>query len=246
VSNPPLARPQLADRRGRARQMAQGTWRPWANPAQVRDHVRKLLETSTYQGIGKAANVGQMTVWEVANDARPVIKAETAKALLAVTPDGIQPQRVDANGSMWRLRSLMAMGHTSGRITKALGTSSNTIEPLIRGDRATVSASLRDDITRLFGAWWDKRPPRRTPAEKTAACKALQRAAVNNWPCPAALDEDELDRPGYTPTERWRYAHSTGIADNDPLGKKHHQKNPGPERSGSHADRPAETERKAG
>jgi hypothetical protein len=44
---------------------------------------------------------------------------------------------------------------------------------------------------------------------------------VHNWPCPAALDEDELDRPGYTPTERWRYAHGSGIADDDPLGKKH-------------------------
>jgi hypothetical protein len=57
-------------------------------------------------------------------------------------------------------------------------------------------------------------------------CKALQRAAVRNWPCPAALDEDQLDRPGYTPTERWSYAHGTGIADNDPLGEKH-QTTPG-------------------
>jgi len=48
---------------------------------------------------------------------------------------------------------------------------------------------------------------------------------VNNWPCPAALDQDELDRPGYTPTARWRYAHGNGIADNDPFSKTH-QKNP--------------------
>src|SRR5439155_22183652 len=107
------------------------------------------------------------------------------------------------------------------RITTALGSASHIIAPLIRGDRATITMPLRDDITRLFGAWWDKQPPRRTPEEKTAACKALQRAAVRNWPCPAALEEDELDQPGYQPTARWRYAHGTSIAADDPLGKNH-------------------------
>jgi hypothetical protein len=215
-----MAPPQLAYNRNRARQIAQGSWQPWANPAQVRDHVHQLLETGTFQAIGDAANVGRMTVWEIASGVRPVIKAATAEALLAVTPSDVQPQRVDANGSMWRLRSLMAMGHTTGRITRALGTSTDIIEPLIRGERATVTAPLRDDINRLFDAWWDKRPPRRTGAEKAAACKALQRAAVRNWPCPVALDEDELDLPGYRPAARWRYAQGSGIAGDDPLGRK--------------------------
>ena len=202
-----------------AHRTAHSIWRPWADPAHAREHVRKLLKTGTYQAIAEAANVGQMTVWEIANGARPVIKAQTAQALLEVTPDGIQPRRVDAGGSMWRLRSLLAMGHTTGRIAEALGASSGIIERLIRGERATVTAALRDDITRLFGAWWDKRPSRRTPAERAAACKASQRAAVHNWPCPAAMDEDELDRPGYTPTVQWRYARGSGIAGDDPLGK---------------------------
>ena len=101
----------------------------------------------------------------------------------------------------------------------ALGSASHIIGPLIRGNRATITTVLRDDITQLFEAWWDKRPPQRTPRQKAAACKALQRAAVHNWPCPAALDEDELDQPGYTPTARWRYALGTGIATDDPLGK---------------------------
>jgi hypothetical protein len=100
-----------------------------------------------------------------------------------------------------------------------LGSASHIIAPLIRGDRATITTPLREDITRLFDAWWDKQPPRRTPGEKTAVRKTLQRAAVHNWPCPAALDEDDLDQPGYQPTARWRYAHGTGIAADDPLGK---------------------------
>jgi len=238
-----MAHLQLAYDRNRARQIAHGTWHPWANPAQVREHVTKLLETSTFQAIGKAAHVGQMTVWEIAHGARPVIKAGTARALLAVTPADLQPQRADANGSVWRLRSLLAMGHTTGRLTRALGAPSHVIEPLIRGERATIASALRADINRLFDAWWDKQPPRQTPPQKTAACKALQRAAVHNWPCPAALDEDELDLPGYKPAGRWRYAHGTGIAIEDPLGKR---RQAAPGNATRQADRRAETEREAG
>jgi hypothetical protein len=227
-----MAHPHPAGNRGQARQIAQGTRQPWTDPAPVRDHVRTLLQTATFQAVADAASVGQMTVWEIARGTRPAMKTGTAHALLALQPADISPPRVDANGAVWRLRSLVAMGHTARRITTALGSASHIIEPLIRGDRATVTAPLRDDITALFDAWWDKRPPRRTPGEKAAACKALQRAAVHNWPCPAALDEDELDTPGYKPTARWRYARGIGIAVEDPLGKDRHRvSGPGPVRA---------------
>jgi hypothetical protein len=131
-----------------------------------------------------------------------------------------QPQRADANGSMWRLRSLIAMGHTTGRIAAALGTTTSTIGPLVTGNRGTVPVPLRDDITALFDAWWDKHPPQATPADKAAAVRALGDAAVRNWPCPAALNEDELDTPGYQPADRWRYSKGTGPAAEDPLGKQ--------------------------
>jgi hypothetical protein len=141
------------------------------------------------------------------------------------SPEGVaaRPQRADANGSMWRLRSLIAMGHTPQRIAAALGTTTSTINPLITGQRHTVQEPLREDITRLFDAWWDKHPPQATPAEKAAAVRALGDAAVRNWPCPAALNEDELDTPGYHPTDRWRYSKGTGPAAEDPLGKQRDQ-----------------------
>ncbi len=236
-----MVNPQLACKQNRARQIAPGTWPPWADPAHVRDHVHRLLQTATFQAVGDAARVGEKTVWEIAHGTRPVIKAGTAQALLAVQPGDLRPPRVDANGAMWRLRSLVAMGHTTRRITTALGSSSHIIEPLIRGERATVATALRDDIDRLFDAWWDKRPSRCTPAEKSAACRALQRAAVHNWPCPAALDEDELDAPGYKPAGRWRYARGTGIAAEDPLGKRGQEPAPGPVRAVAEPARPPRT-----
>jgi len=189
-----------------------------ADPAPVRAHVTRLLQGGTFQAVADAAHVGQMTVWEVARAVRPAIRQQTAAALLAVRPADLRPRRTAASGAMWRLRSLVAMGHATGRIATALGASPHIIAALIRGERATITTALHHDITRLYDAWWDKQPPRRTPQEKTAACKALQRAALRNWPCPAALDEDELDLPGYQPAARWRYATGTGIAADDPLG----------------------------
>lgn len=236
-----MPHPQTADTRIKARHGIPGVSQPWADPAQVQEHVRRLVQSATFQAVAQAARLGQMTVWEVANGTRPAIKTETAEALLAITPSDVRPPRADANGSIWRLRSLVAMGHTASRLAAALGVSRAIIERLIRGERVTVTTTLRDDINRIFDAWWDKRPPRRTPGEKTAACKALQRAAVNNWPCPAALDEDELDLPGYKPAARWRYALGTGVADDDPLSK-----NPQPQYRGARTQQTPRTAREAG
>ena len=234
-----MTHPALGRSRDRGQPITPGTGQPWADLAQVRKHVARLLEAGTFQAVADAAQVGQMTVWEIAHAARPAIRRQTARALLAVQPAGLQPRRVDATGAMWRLRSLVAMGHATGRLSTALGVSGHVIAPLIRGDRATITTVLREDITRLFDAWWDKQPPRRTPQDKTAACKARQRAAVHNWPCPAALGEDDLDQPGYRPSARWRYACGTGIAADDPLGK-HRQETTRPGTAASRrADRPA-------
>lgn len=217
-----MAHPQIADNPGRARPTAHGTWQPADGPADVHGHIQRLPQTPTFQAIGEAVQPAQLTV----------------------APAPGQLRRADANGSIWRLRSLVAMGHTTGRIARALATPAHIIEPLIRGDRATITTG-RADINRLYDAWWDKRPPRRTRAEKAAACKALQRAAVNNWPCPAAMDDDELDLPGYQPYARWRYATGTGTATDNPLGKDSNDKPDRRCRSGR-TSKPAASRRQAG
>src|SRR5215472_2664486 len=131
------------------------------------------------------------------------------------------------------------MGHTTQRIAAALGTTRSMIGPLVTGQRVTVAVPLRDDITRLFDAWWDKHPPQATPADKAAAVRAMGDAAVRNWPCPAGLNEDQLDTPGYQPADRWRYSKGTGPAAEDPLGKQRDQatpqRHPGP--AAAQADR---------
>ena len=120
--------------------------------------------------------------------------------------------RLDAGGARLRLRALHVMGHGSARISRALGVREETIQRLVRGDARTISPPLRDAIADLYDAWWDKRAPERTRAERAAAARARRRAIAGNWCAGAALDDDQLDVPGYRPRTGYRPATGTGIA----------------------------------
>jgi hypothetical protein len=128
--------------------------------------------------------------------------------------------RVDAGGSRLRLRALHVMGHGSARIARTLGVRESAIQQLVRGDAATVSPRLRDAITNLYEAWWDKRAPERTPAQRGAATVARRRAIAGNWCAGAGLDDDLLDTPGYRPSQGWKPATGTGVAsDTRPISR---------------------------
>jgi hypothetical protein len=147
---------------------------------------------------------------------RPRIVSSTA-VVVPMTNAARRYGRVDAGGTRLRLRALHVMGHGSARISRALGVREETIQRLVRGDTADVSPSLRDTITDLYDAWWDKRAPERTRAERAAAARARRRAAAGNWCAGAALDDAKLDTPGYRPQSRYRPATGTGVAaDFDP------------------------------
>jgi hypothetical protein len=124
--------------------------------------------------------------------------------------------RTDATGTMWRLRSLVAMGHDCARIARALGVPPGLVRRIVRGQARTVTRGLRAASCQLWDAWWDKTPPRRTPAERRAAARALRQATRHDWPAAAGLDEDLLDEPGYRPWCRYRPATGTGTAPDFP------------------------------
>ena len=119
---------------------------------------------------------------------------------------------LDAGGTTWRLRSLIAMGHDSTRIARAMNVRPHTIQKLARGEAATVSPEIRALACQLWDAWWDKRPPEATRSQRRAAAAARRRAERAGWPAAAGLNEDELDEPGYRPFCRYRPAEGTGIA----------------------------------
>src|SRR5579864_1450542 len=85
-------------------------------------------------------------------------------------PRSIVPRvRLDTGGTRLRLRALHVMGHGSARIARALGVREMTIRQIVRGDTRTISPRLRDTVTDLYDAWWDKRAPARTPSDRGAA-----------------------------------------------------------------------------
>ena len=151
-------------------------------------------------------------------------RTKNSTAVVIPMPSATGPRaRLDAGGTRLRLRALHVMGHGSARIARALGTREETIQRLVRGDTADVSPNLRDTITDLYDAWWDKRAPERTRAERAAAARARRRAAAGNWCAGAALDDAQLDIPGYRPRSSWRPATGTGTAP-DSYPRRHHSK----------------------
>ena len=77
---------------------------------------------------------------------------------------------------------------------------------------APSAPSCATRITDLYDAWWDKRAPARTRSERAAATAARRRAIAGNWCAAAALDDDQLDTPGYRPRWGWKPATGTGTA----------------------------------
>jgi len=201
-----------------------------ASPGQreaARDHVTQLRhDGGTYRSIAAAAALSPATVRGLASGRRRAHPG-TAAAVLTVTSRSLPRARLDAGGTRLRLRALHVMGHGPTRIARAAGVSDKTIRTLVRGDARTVSVQLRDAIADLYDAWWDKRAPARTRRERTAAAAARKHAIAGNWCAAAALDDDQLDTPGYRPKAGWKPATGTGTApDTRPPAIRHRKNRP--------------------
>jgi len=173
-------------------------------PGEIQDQLRRLrADGGTYRSIAAAAGLAPATVHSLATGRRNPTPS-TTRALQKVNSGTLRRARFDAGGTRLRLRALHVMGHGSARIARALGVREMAVRQIVRGDAPTVSRTLRDAVTDLYDAWWDKRAPERTTAERAAATAARRRAIAGNWCAGAGLDDDLLDTPGYRP--------GTGIA----------------------------------
>src|SRR5215471_4270863 len=125
--------------------------------ALVREHMLKLRAAGgTYAAIAQAAGTGAMTVHRIATADRPKVQADIASRLLAVTEADIRGTHPAPGGTMWRLRALVAMGHTCSRMAAATGIPAATLRRIVRGEARTVSPELQQAVAALFDAWWDK------------------------------------------------------------------------------------------
>jgi hypothetical protein len=184
---------------------------PGAVPGDVRDQIRRLQrDGGSYRAIAAAAGLAPTTVHGLRSGRRPPTPA-TERALSKVTTGTLRRARLDAGGCRLRLRALHVMGHGSARIARALGVREMTIRGIVRGDAPTVSARLRDAVTDLYDAWWDKRAPERTRFERSGH-RCPPQGDRRQLCAGAGLDDDELDVPGYRPASGWKPATGTGTA----------------------------------
>jgi hypothetical protein len=194
---------------------------PSTGPHATGDHALRLRhDGGTCHGIA-AAGLAPATVPRLLPSPR-CAPADTATVVAFISRG-----RVDAGGTRLRLRALHVMGHGSARIARAVGADPTTICDLVRGDATTISLRLRDAITAVYDAWWDKRAPGRTPSERGAATAARKRAIAGNWCAAAALDDDQLDTPGYRPRWGWKPATGTGTAPDIHPPARHHRRRKG-------------------
>ena len=194
-----------------------------SSPAQ--DHVPQTARVRRHlQRHRRRSRLAPTTVRDLASGRRPATPYTTT-AVLAVTTATPPHTPVDANGTRLRLRALHVMGHSSARIARAAGASDKTIRTLVRGNAATITPKLRDTIIAVYDAWWDKRAPARTPSDRGAATAARKRAIAGNWCAAAALDDDQLDTPGYQPQQGWMPATGTGAAPDICPPAHRHRKN---------------------
>jgi transcriptional regulator with XRE-family HTH domain len=174
-----------------------------ASPGQreaARDYLTRLRQQGgTYRSIAAAAVLSPDTVSALASGSRRA-QPGTATAVLTVASPALPRARLDATGTRLRLRALHVMGHGSARIARAAGVHPVTIRKLVRGDAATVSAQLRNAIADVYDAWWDKRAPGRTRAERAAATSARKRAMAGDWCAAAALDTTGSTSPATSPS----------------------------------------------
>lgn len=87
----------------------------------------------------------------------------------------------------------------------------DAVRELVRGDAKTISPALRDTVTAVYNAWWDKRAPERTRAERSAATAARRRAIAGNWCAGAAL------LPGTSSSTSWMCWKKHGYRRSDDL-----------------------------
>ena len=125
--------------------------------------------------------------------------------------------RTDANGTMWRLRSLVAMGHDCARIARALHVPARP-GPAGR-PRPGPHRHLRvpgrrlPALGRLVGQDPAPAAPRPSGAPPPARCA---RPKPTTGPPPRAWTKTQLDAPGYRPWCRYRPATGTGPAPDFP------------------------------
>lgn len=122
----------------------------------------------------------------------------TARKVLAVGLDLADGRVVPADGSIRRVRALVAIGWSQARIASHLGIGRQNFH-LGTGRRAQVTKVTADAVAALYDELSMRLPPETNQRERIAASRSRRYAKARGWLPPLALDDERLDDPTYLP-----------------------------------------------
>lgn len=185
--------------RRRERGLAYARWQPWADAAPVRAHILALADC----GIGRlhlaqlsGVNVRHLGALVNGRDGRlqQRVRGETARRILAVTPDKSNRapnSTVDGIGTRRRLQALAALGWPISWLADLLDRDPTNLGRAVHSGQVTARTAA--DVAALYDRLWDTHPPIGTGRRRRAVMDALRRAADQGWLTPLAWDDPDHD-----------------------------------------------------
>lgn len=155
--------------------------------------TKLLYGTYVTTGMGKSA--GRYGIGELRRGPSERLRRETADRILAVRLELGPGARVDAVGSVRRVRALVALGWSQSKIAQRLGIRPTNLH-LARGCPSTTYATALA-VRALYDELSMQLPPELTHRDRIAANRARNYSRARGWLPPLALDEDRLDDPFY-------------------------------------------------
>ncbi|MFF0277504.1 hypothetical protein [Streptomyces sp. NPDC004330] len=194
------------NQRRRRRLMAYGQWQPMVDAEPARQHALRL-QAGGLSIAAQAAKIGVPvpTLCGLLYGKNPYppskrIRPETAAAILSFTPtldDYPAGARIDATGTVRRIRALAHLGWTSPTINDRLPCSAaRTIEQVGRSPKLTVQVarSVRAVYRELSNVAAEE-----TGVTPWIAQRRRNYAIAQGWAPPAAWDDDTIDDPNAQP-----------------------------------------------
>ena len=189
--------------RTRYRRKAYGTWQPFTDAEPARQHVHHLrAHGMSFVTVYTAAGIGSATLSRLLygeGDSPPAakVRVDTARRILAVTPEGHTPpdgKCIDATGARRRIQALVANGWPMKRLGQHVGRSEDHMR--LATTRTQITAATDRQIRDAYRQLWDRNPAHYgiSPA---AITRARNLAARKGWAPPAAWDD--IDDPAEQP-----------------------------------------------
>lgn len=165
----------------------------------VRDHLLLLRDVHGLglERIADASGIARGTLDNIvygkgARNRMPLsertIDPAVAAIVLDIRPSDVPPAKVDATGTIRRLRALVAIGYLQSDLSRCLGWDSATTAQVTGGRRKRVSSETAAAVRALFDELWDAPLTGTTEAQR-----ARRQAAVKGWQGPLAWDD--IDNP---------------------------------------------------